>query len=233
MFPMFWAFLGADWLNQLLGGNNSNNSNMNNVMVNKVNDDVFKSLASFIKVYEGYESKAYNLGDSKITIGYGTTQWLNASGNVVRPVRMGDTITELVAEQQLKFYFVKIVPQLNQYLVINNVTVPAPFLAAILNFTYMSGPGFLGWGSTRALISKVNRNEILSSVAYTLKTDMVTAYKTLKTNSTERAKYGQNKTHKWQIYGLGWSRRIQASADLIEGKMKNESWYVNNVRKAF
>ena len=235
MFPLFFmGMLGADWFTKLLNGTSNNtNSQTNNVMVNRVNDDVIKALAGFIKVYEGYESKAYNLGDGKITIGYGTTQWLNSSGNVVRAVRMGDTITETVALQQLHYFFIKVIPQLNQYLAISSVTVPANFLASLLNFCYMSGGGFLNWSSTKAMILKVNRNSNLSSVAFTLKTDMVNAYKSLKTNATERARYGQNKTHKWQIYGLGWSRRIQASADLIEGKMKKESWYVSNIKKAF
>ena len=233
MFPLFLGFFGSSFFENLLNSSSDSSNSVKNVMVNAVNDDVFKALKDFVKTYEGFDTKAYNLGDGKITIGYGSTNWLNANGTIIRPVRMGDTITEIEAEKQLRYFFYPIIPKLNYQLSSQNLQVSQYFLASLLNFCYMSGSGFLDWEDTREMIRKVNQNRVLSSVALILKNDMVAIYKKLKTNATERAKYGQNKQIKWQIYGTGWSRRIQASADLIEGKAKPKKWYDTNIKKAF
>ena len=47
----------------------------------------------FIRQSEKFVPKAYDLGDGKITIGFGTTQYANG-----KPVKMGDTITREQAE---------------------------------------------------------------------------------------------------------------------------------------
>lgn len=232
MIPFFISFFSWDWLVKNLGFSEAENLN-NDMMVNSINDDVFEALKAFIKVYEGYEDKAYNLGDGKITIGYGTTQWLTPSGNVLRSVRLGDTITEVVADQQLRYYFIKIIPKINQYLGQNNMRVPVGFLASLLNFSYMSGSGLFDWPETKRMFAFANNNIILSSVSLNVKSEIVGKYKRFVTNETEKRKYGRDKIFKWQIYGLGWSRRIQASVDAIEGKMKKKSWYDTNIKKPF
>ena len=69
-------------------------------------------------------------------------------------------------------------------------------------------------------------------VAEKLKQEIVGWLKGIRFRQTEkRCRAGV--THKYQCFGLGWSRRIAASVDLVNGVKRNKKWYDQNIKKPY
>ena len=87
----------------------------------------------FIRQSENFSPKAYDIGDGKITIGYGTTQYASS-----KPVKMGDTITREQAEAEHNHYINRtIIPQMEKQKWWGDL---APHQrAAVISFSYNHG----------------------------------------------------------------------------------------------
>ena len=205
-------------------------------LVNQIMPESMEKLTSFLHVYEGFAPKAYNLGDGKITIGYGTTQWLNPNGSSIRPVRIGDTITVQDAKNQVLYYFSSVVNQLRVKLTASNIAVIDNLLIALLQTLYMTGTGAVNYQFFNNILFLADKKTNLDQVAEIYKTEVVKYFKSLKqTPSTfpSVCPLARKTGYKWDCYGLGWTRRISASMDLIKGISKPKKWYDQNVKKSF
>lgn len=187
------------------------------MFVNEITKGVLDDLYPFIKEYESFRDKAYNLGDGKITIGYGSTVWRRPDGSVIRNVKMGDTITVVEAENQMRYYYIDINKSFGFRLKSKSLSVDSKLLAALLNWVYVFGHGFLTWNVCDRILAYGNNNSNFASVAYYAKMEII---KQLKLNPS-----------KYKLFGLGWSRRATAMEDLILGTLKKRTWYDQNIKK--
>jgi len=210
---MFLGFWTAEQIAVYLGLTQSNNMNL----VNKIDSTILDKVVNFLYSYEGYASKAYNLGDGKITIGYGTTQWLSPTGTVLRAVKMGDTIDQITARQQVYNYFVPAIPIFNMILAKNNYRVHPALLVALLQTLYMTGQYSYNYSCFRDSLTRANGVTDTKKIASIYITETIETLKTLKGGIAYYNKYA-----------LGWSRRVKAASDFIDGVIKPKIWYDKN-----
>jgi len=237
MFPLFFL-LGFKTMEEFMVsvGLTQNTVLQPMKLVNQIMPESMDKLTSFLHVYEGFHAKAYNLGDGKITIGYGSTNWLSPSGSVIRAVKLGDTITVDDAKKQVLYYFVNVINQLRVRLQSSNIAVVDNLLISLLQTLYMTGGGAVNYTFFNNILVRSDKNTNLDQVAEIYKSEVVKYFKSLKQNPSTfpiSCTVARKTGYKWDCYGLGWTRRISASMDLIKGISKPKSWYDSNVKKSF
>jgi len=114
----------------------------------------YQPAIDLIKHFEGLRTEAYLDPVGIPTIGYGITNW--TSGH---PVKMGDTITEEMADEYLLNEVDRLAYQIKQCLY---VELSNSALCALISLVYNIG---LGAFKRSTLLSKLNRGESLEDVA--------------------------------------------------------------------
>lgn len=220
MNPLFLMLVGGfslDWLVNMF--NNTGKESF----VNVVDERTFKHFVPFVKEWELLRPNAYYAtADEKsrgiVTIGYGSTNWLRPDGSIIKPVRIGDTITKDEAGKQLQYYYVRLIPALNAFLQFNKIWLKPAYLGAVLNFVYMYGPNrMLDTQGKNLLLDASGKNERDSALI--LRNNVLSRLKSFKDG--------------YKQAGLGWSRRLSMACDMVIGQMKNRAWYDANVKKAY
>lgn len=232
MFPILFGFWTAEQIAKFFGWTQVNNMKL----VNQVTNEVIDKLIAFLQVYEGFESKAYNLGDGKITIGYGSTNWLNPDGSLKRAVKMGDTITPTEAKNQIIYYFAPVISSLRVRLQASNIAILDTLLVSLLQTLYMTGGGAIKYQFFNNILVKCDKNTNPDQVAEIYKSEIVSYFKSLKQSPSSFPKVcakARLTGYKWDCYGTGWTRRIAASLDLIKGINRPKIWYDRNISKPY
>lgn len=216
------------WLDENLGGLSSDSQiknlvSSNVLFVNQINEDVFNDVVEFLMIYEGFMPVAKVLrGEGRATVGYGTTNWLTSSGKIIRPVRAGETITKSEALLQLKYFFVPVLSNVRVYMAQNNIAVNSRLLAALMNFCYMSGIGFMTKGFVKEILFYANRNPNTEMISDKMRDNIVRWWKVIKNSQTG--------VPIWPINKLGYTRRMRAAEDYLKGNLKHRSWYDRNIK---
>ncbi|PZR01787.1 MAG: hypothetical protein DI539_28200 [Flavobacterium psychrophilum] len=185
-------------------------------LVDKFELTSLAEICSFIRTFEGYESRAYDLKDGRITIGYGSTAWLSNTGKVIRPVRMGDTIDEPTARQLVYNYFYPVIPVVDLYLSSRAYKIHPKLLAMLLQNLYGTGLGGVSYNFFKNSISLCNGITDLERIASIYYNETMKSLSSMKN-------YPVNK--------LGWTRRYFAASDFIRGNLRPKIWYDRNITK--
>ncbi|PZQ99065.1 MAG: hypothetical protein DI539_28815 [Flavobacterium psychrophilum] len=176
-------------------------------------------IAQFLKSFEGFESKAYDLKDGRFTLGYGQTNWLTPAGGIIRPVRLGDSIDESNAHLQLYYYYIKVIPSLNLFLFKNGYKLHPRLVAMLVEFLYGTGPAGLSYSFFKNICAQCNNSNDEKKIASIYLNETIKYLKEIKGGV------------RWIKFGLGWSRRRVAATDYIKGELKPKIWYDRNIRK--
>ncbi|MGX9985477.1 hypothetical protein [Soonwooa purpurea] len=208
---------------------NSNTGNM--TLYTEINKDVIDELVNFLMVYEGYEPIARQVkGESFATGGYGSISIWSPQGVRLRAVKNGDKFSREEAYNQILYYFKQsnFIDNFNIYLKTSNIAVPKGLLVSLLNACYMGGVGLFKqtWFKNCLIFADKNTNYLTVAEKFkTLYINELKSYKSTK-NSCSNSPTGKL----YHCYGLGWTRRVMACVDAIQGVYRPKSWYDKNIK---
>lgn len=177
-------------------------------------------LFDFIKEYEGFRANAYNLGDGKFTIGYGNTIWLKSNGQLERPVRMGDKITEPQARVLMERFYITMKPALDNILRSKELKISNRAYQMILRFLYGTGFWVLGKNEFQNMLIRLDGNLDSEYISDLMKSEFIRVLKTVKYNKPcdKKGNY-----FGYACYGLGWSRWVYALTMYVKGTFVSKS----------
>jgi|GEM_PF-6739998 len=176
------------------------------------------ALYSFIRVYEGWHSYGQDVGDGKMTVGWGSTNFLRSDGSVIRPVKKGEVWTKETADLQMKYYCERAARILNSVLVSSGYAINNKLYYALIQTTYNFGYDYLNWSTAKIIISLCRGSLDLNLCADTYKLHQSNHYKRLSN---------------YKIFGLGWSRRVLGAYYLIKGIEKTKRQIESELKKAY
>lgn len=174
-----------------------------------------ETLINVIAATEGVQSKAYKLsGESRYTIGYGTTYIYSANGSLFRGnalVRSTDTLsvlkmqmgygsmTDLQFAKQLKINHIKYDPSMANYKkvfsALDSAKVPFDENVAIslIDYNYNSGSGLKGIYFTAMVNGLIQQKNDLKKIASVIANVRISYLKSVSN---------------WKLYNHGWLKRV-------------------------
>ncbi len=183
-------------------------------MVTGFNTQIDTTMFDFIKDFETFAPKAYNLGDGKITIGYGCTEWLDSKGNRIRSVKMGDVISEPDALELMRRFCIAFQKPLDEIMRNRQYEFTNRTYQMLLQVAYGTGAGFFYSNTGSSLLGALHASTDNYVNADLIRDNIIIYYKSI----NKRVTVGKCKGKLfYECYGLGWSRRAYALSQYIKG----------------